>query len=346
MAASPQKNKRQISDLGETELIHRFFEDQPVPKLTAAVGIGDDCAVLDDRPGYKLLVTTDQLVERVHFLQDISSARDIGYKSVAVNFSDIAAMGGQPTALFLSIALPGSTAISWLEGFRDGMFELCGQHDVPLLGGDTTGSQEDIVISVVALGRVKANNLKLRGMGQEGDILCITGPLGDSAAGLKLLEATEQSGLKREHRSYLINRHLCPRPELEEGNWLGRHKAVHAMMDLSDGLAIDSSHIASKSNVGIDINWDKIPMSEAYLSFMDIDGDEAKDLAVHGGEDYHLLCTVAGDHFQELASQFESEFGSLLHAVGKVTKKHKEIRYLKNGEPFQVSGKKFDHFNL
>src|SRR5699024_238154 len=145
---------------------------------------------------------------------------------VAVNFSDIAAMGGHPMALFLSLGLPTETPVSWVEEYREGLFELCSQYEVPLLGGDTTGSKQDVIINVTVLGKVHREQLRLRSGAKDGDVLCVTGTLGDSAAGLQLLTDTDAGGLNDEHRSYLTEQHLRPRPALKEGRWLGEEPSV------------------------------------------------------------------------------------------------------------------------
>ncbi len=345
MAASPEHGTVTVSDIGEAELIRRFFEDQPVANTQQVVGIGDDCAVLDDQEQEKLLVTTDQLVERIHFIKDLSSPSDIGYKSVAVNFSDIAAMGGRPIALFLSLGLPADTPISWVEEFSQGLFELCRQHEVQLLGGDTTGSRRDIIVNITAVGKVRSEQLKLRSGAKDGEVLCVTGTLGDSAAGLRLLTDANAGGLNEEHRSYLLTRHLRPRPALEEGRWLGEEPSVHAMMDLSDGLATDAGHIAARSDIGMEIDLQRIPVSDAFKSFMSVRGGDAVDLALNCGEDYHLLCSVSREAYEDVAQRFEQRFDTPLYAVGTATAGHKDVRYHRDGEPVALSGTGFDHFN-
>ena len=348
MAASSGLPSGTVSDVGEIELIRHFFADRTVSTTRHPLGIGDDCAVLEhDDDQYKLLVTTDLLVERIHFDRKNSTARDIGYKAVAVNFSDIAAMGGQPTNLFLSLALPGDTPLSWVDEFSNGLFDLCGNYQVPLSGGDTTGSGRDMVINLTVLGKVVEKNLKMRNGAVDGDVLCVTGTLGDSAAGLHLLKSREATNLSDRYRDHLIARHLRPRPALEEGHWLSNESGVHAMIDLSDGLATDAGHIAGNSQVGAVIDLDGIPVSDALQAFAGGKStEESIELALFGGEDYHLLCAVGREEYEDVAERFRRHFGRPLYAVGRTTSSHQGIEYERNRNPVSVSGSGFNHFKL
>jgi thiamine-monophosphate kinase len=286
------------------------------------IGIGDDCAVipLSDSSGEAFVVTTDMLVEGVHFLRDHISARELGAKSLAVNLSDIAAMGARPVASFLSIALPRECRGEWVDEFMAGYREMSERHCVKLAGGDTTGSLGAIAINEVAIGRAPLGHLKYRSGALPGDIIAVNGALGESAAGLKeILEqnrlASQAAGRPRggaggdllcAEQSLLAAIHRNPIPQVEEGAWLGERVEVHAMMDLSDGLASDLGHILKGSGVGAEIELTAIPTP------VDV------ELAVTGGEDYKLLMTVAPEKFATLAADYKARFGATLYAVGRI----------------------------
>src|SRR3990167_1821105 len=185
------------------------------------VGIGDDCAVIPGNNGISLLVTTDALVEGIHFIRDRISPEDLGYKTIAVNVSDIAAMGGTPEYAFLSIALPPSVECAWLKGIVQGIKEACMKWNLQLLGGDTVGSKRDIFLNLTLTGSISHDRIKYRHHAKAGDFLCVNGYLGDSGGGLKAL----QEGLfKTEDIQYLIQSHFRPKPNPQEGIWLATHE--------------------------------------------------------------------------------------------------------------------------
>ena len=214
---------------------------------SGVVGIGDDCAVMPQREGLDTLVTTDLLVEDRHFLLADVSPEQLGWKSAAVNISDIAAMGGRPTAAFLSIALPASVSAEWVDKFIAGFRELSARFGVPLLGGDTSASPDKLFINVTVLGECPHGRALLRSGARPGDLICVTGPLGDSAAGLKLILERHADG-EGAPEDILIRRHYLPMPRVAEGMALRDCPGVHAMMDISDGIASDLRHILEASS--------------------------------------------------------------------------------------------------
>lgn len=311
----------------EFSFIEYIAKHAKTVKGKSSIGIGDDCAVLPYNTTHDLLVTTDALAEDVHFLLNKASAYDIGYKSIAVNLSDIAAMGGEPLALFLSLSFPKSLSKKWLEEFMEGVFSF----NIPLMGGDTTSSKSQIFISVTALGTIKKGHVKLRDMGKKGDILCTTGTLGGSGLGLeKLLEGK---------KSLFINQHLRPTPHIEEGKFLAHFKSVHAMMDISDGLASDLKHICNKSQLSAKIHLDKLPLPKG------LKGQKSSySYALESGEDYCLLVSIAPNAFESINEQFNHKFGRPLYSIGQLTEGNTEITYYLNNErqPLNYSG--YDHF--
>ena len=276
----------QLSDLGEFGLIGRIRERFPAPE--GVTGIGDDCAVIPQRSGRDTLLSTDMLVEGTHFLRDRVSPFQLGWKSAAVNLPDIAAMGGQPTATFLSVALPADLAAGWMEVFLRGYEAVSARFGAALLGGDTTASPDRICINVAVLGECPAGAARLRSTAQPGDLVCVTGTLGDSAAGLKaVLEGVEPDADIRT----LTDRHYLPLPRVAEGLRLAATPGVHAMMDISDGIGSDLEHILEASGVGAVIDVPALPLSPALQRVCARLGWDAAALATGGGEDYELLFT-------------------------------------------------------
>ena len=277
---------RKLSELGEFGLIGRIRDLFPAPE--GVEGIGDDCAVLPQRSGRDTLVSTDLLIEGTHFLREDIPPYRLGWKSAAVNVSDIAAMGGRPVATFLSVALPADLDASWMDEFLRGYAELSGRFGVALLGGDTTASPDRLCINVAVLGECPAGAARLRSHAQPGDRICVTGPLGDSAAGLKaILEGVERDA----DVQALIDRHYLPLPRVEEGLRLAATPGVHAMMDISDGIGSDLRHILDASGAGAQVDLAALPLSPALQRVCARYGWDAAALATGGGEDYELLFT-------------------------------------------------------
>lgn len=253
------------------------------------LGIGDDCAAIPQKDGMETLVSTDMLVEGSHFLMNQITPYQLGWKSAAVNFSDIAAMGGEPVGSFLALALPRSLPAGWTDEFMRGYRDISERYGFPLLGGDTTASPDRLCVCVTVLGRALAGSSLKRSSARPQDLVCVTGPLGDSAAGLYAV----LHGLKEENA--LIERHYLPHPRISEGRALAACGYVHALMDISDGMGSDLRHILEESGVGAEIELDRIPVSDALKSFCEAHSLDPYDFALDGGEDYELLFTLSPD---------------------------------------------------
>ncbi|MBO4671272.1 MAG: thiamine-phosphate kinase [Bacteroidales bacterium] len=283
-----------MSHIGEFDLIGRISDAVKDRIPDGVCGIGDDCAVLPQMSGYDTLVTTDLLVEDRHFLLDDIPAEALGWKSAAVNISDIAAMGGTPESAFLSIALPGRIDSGWVERFIAGFMDLAGRHGVALLGGDTSASPDKLFINITVLGSCLHGTAVKRSGACPGDLVCVTGTLGDSAAGLKLvLENDASRHIPGTHEAYLLGRHYRPEPRVREGIALAALNGVHAMMDISDGIASDLRHILDASCCGAVVDVRLLPLSESLKHVCAQRGWDAAGLAAGGGEDYELLFTAA-----------------------------------------------------
>ena len=263
-------------------------------------GIGDDCAVLP-MGDEALVFTSDMLNEGVHFLTDKSTAYQIGYKSLMVNISDVAAMGAKPVATLLSLALPEERFGEWADEFMRGYHKASRKYGVALVGGDTTKSESGVCISVTAIGRAPKSNIKRRSAAKTGDVVMVTGELGASAAGLRdVLDGRLQT------RNAKI--HLMPEAQVREGEWLGKQQAVHAMCDISDGIGSDLQHIIDRSKKSAIVTLPTLPIAK---------GATLAD-ALGGGEDYKLLITVERRKAKDLAMRFEQEFGAPLYNIGRI----------------------------
>jgi len=283
-----------LQDLGEFELIDRIRR-----RVTNGAGvhrgIGDDAAVLSLPDGHHLLTSTDLLIEDVHFRHDWTDCEALGHKAVAVNLSDIAAMGGSPRYLYLGLACPGETELDDINAFLKGALDEAEHYNVVLVGGDTCRSPGPWMISVTVEGSAPAQQAIGRDGARPGDLIMVSGTLGDSALALHLLNAG------KEPEEALLTRHHRPTAQVELGRLLGEYRLANAMIDISDGLAGDLEHILQASQVDGLIEEDKLPLSPAFRRHADRE-TELRELALFGGEDYELLFTVAPEKASEVVA--------------------------------------------
>jgi thiamine-monophosphate kinase len=306
-----------LEEIGEFGFIDRIRRNCLIRPENVIKAIGDDAAVIRTEPDRLMLLTTDMLLERVHFGRTDISAFNLGCKALAVNLSDIAAMGGEASDAFVSIGIPESVELEFLEEVYRGIKQTAAEFRVNILGGDTTGSKADLVINVVVTGYVTADEVLLRSGAQIGDIVFSTGCLGDSRAGLHLLQ--NRTFREREEFVDLLHAHWLPRPHLKEGRFLATQPRVHAAIDVSDGLSADLGHIIHESAAGARIYADRLPISERLQAFCSRFGYDPIEYAVSGGEDYTLLCTVAPEQAEDIAAQYCRRFNRPLFAVGEIT---------------------------
>jgi thiamine-monophosphate kinase len=280
-------------------------------------GIGDDCAVLEPRSGSRLLATTDLLIEDVHFRRRYSEPADIGWKALAVNVSDIAAMGGRARWALVALACPERTSPDEVEAFFEGMLAQATEQSVAVVGGDTSASPAGWIVNVTLLG--EAERPLLRSTARPGDVIAVTGPLGRSAAGLAVLErGTVPQRLSPDILSDVTAAHRRPVPRAREGAWLGEARGVTAMIDLSDGLAVDLGHIAEESGVGGRVYAARIPC-DATRRVAEALGVDPMPWVTGGGEDYELLLTCAREALHDVGEGLARATGTRLHAIGEVT---------------------------
>jgi thiamine-monophosphate kinase len=272
-------------------------------------GIGDDAAVIVPAKHRWQLFTTDLLTEGIHFDFLTAGCSDIGFRAATANLSDIAAMGGTPHYMLVSVAFPRNGTSRQVHQLYRGMMAACRSHKVRLIGGDTSASAATWFISITLIGSVTPGRALFRSGARVGDDLYVTGTLGDSLAGLKLLHQAHRKAktpsLPPRHRAFLIRRHLRPTARIAEGQWLSIHRWTTAAIDVSDGLSGDLRHICEESHVGADINLSALPLSPACQAYAKSTGRDPVTLALAGGEDYELLFTVASRHrrrFEGLAT--------------------------------------------
>ncbi|MDH7493152.1 MAG: thiamine-phosphate kinase [Candidatus Saccharicenans sp.] len=339
-----KSSRPKITDLGEFGFIARISPSFLKKLPPGLVGIGDDCAVIPWKGRTRLLVTTDLLIDGIHFLQDRIPPFDLGYKSLAVNLSDIAAMGGTPRWAFLSLAIPPETEIAWLDEFFRGWRKLESRTGVHLLGGDTTASRNSLAINVVVLGQADSRHLRYRSSARPGDIVAVTGNLGDSEGGLRLILENRPGKKLSAAEKYLVRRHYRPRPHLEEGRFLASRPEVRAMMDVSDGIDSDLRRIMESSGCGVKIYLEQLPVSAALQKCCRQRAWNLEEVAAAGGEDYCLLLTVAQEKFTALAEKFFQRWRRPLTAIGQVTPERGQLVYLRGGRPVALGQTGFDHF--
>ncbi len=331
----------ELKEIGEFGFIERFAHGFNSLLSKNVLGIGDDCAILPMDKTSDLLITTDMLIEDIHFLRDKITAWQLGYKSVAVNLSDLAAMGGAPLGTFLSVAVPPGIDVEYLDDFMRGYHAVSDKYATPLYGGDTTRSANHLAINVCAVGKCPKGKARLRRDAQSGDLICVTGCLGDSAGGLQaILNKVETSVDVR----YLIQRHNLPEPRISEGQALLGFSGVNAMMDISDGIASDLVHILKASEKTACVDLEKLPLSEPLKRVSDLQNWDAKEMAASGGEDYELLFTLVPGKLSELQQLFSSRFGKAVYPIGEVEEGEPVIQWYKNGQKVVFSKGGFNHF--
>ena len=314
---------------GEFGLIRHYFADCTERSERTVLGIGDDCALLAPKPGQLLAVTADTLVAGVHFFPDVAP-RDIGYKSLAVSLSDLAAMGAAPAWVTLCLTLPAPDE-AWLSDFMAGFTELARSQEVELVGGDTT--RGPLSITVQALGHVDEDKGLRRSGAAVGELVCVTGQLGSAGLGLKILRGDWRSSDKEP-----VRRLLRPEPRVAMGRCLAGRAS--ACIDVSDGLAADLGHILQRSGVGATLEWERLPLSAPVQDYVGRTGDWALPLVA--GDDYELCFTVP-EGVQAALERDLVELGCACTVIGRVDRD--EGLHLIRGqqcETFECRG--YDHF--
>jgi len=307
-------------------------------------GIGDDAAVLRAAANSETLITVDLLIEDVDFRLEYTPPRWLGHKALAVSLSDIAAMGGRPRFSLLSLGIPRSCGTAFWEEFFDGYFALAGEHGVTLIGGDTSSAPGGLAIDSIQLGECRRGAAVLRSGAKAGDEIYITGSIGASAAGLRLLLGGKRvSEGEDDLTQQALRKHLRPEPRVEFGRRIGEEQLAHSMIDVSDGLARDLAHICAESGVSAEIDASSVPISPE-VSLVETDAEKAFELAVRGGEDFELLFTATGAKAKELV-KIAGETGVVVTRIGEVIERSDSaLRLRRDGKSIPFASRGFDHF--
>ena len=332
----------EITNLSESAVISLARRVRHYGASRVIQGIGDDCAVIRTPGSGALLITSDVFIEGVHFLPD-QPPESVGGKLLAVNLSDVAAMGGHPGEAVVDLMLPDTTKLEWVERFFNGLGEVAKRFEVNLVGGDTSRHPDRITLSLTLIGRCRKDEVVYRKGAQPGDLVYVSGTLGDADAGLELFKILDLR-FKIETATILKGKYISPEPRVELGRLLAKTRSASAMIDLSDGIAVGARQLAAASGVAVELEAEALPISNELMEFCDVNGNDPIDWALKAGGDYELLFTVPA----ELARQV-NRFGlkrpelPRLTCIGKVasgvgvTVKH-------NGQTEPLSPGGWEHF--
>ncbi|MGY6030823.1 thiamine-phosphate kinase [Phytobacter sp. AG2a] len=319
---------------GEFSLIARYFDRVKNARRDVETGIGDDCALLNVPEKQTLAISTDTLVSGIHFLPDIDPA-DLAYKALAVNVSDLAAMGADPAWLTLALTLPNVDEV-WLKAFSDSLFEQLNYYDMQLIGGDTTRGPLSMTLGIH--GYVPVGRAIKRSGARPGDWIYVTGTPGDSAAGLAILQHRLQVSDANDS-NYLVQRHLRPTPRVLHGQAM--RGLANAAIDLSDGLISDLGHILNASECGARIDLDALPYSEAMKRHVDV--EQAVRWALSGGEDYELCFTVPELNRGALEVAV-AHLGAPITCIGQMSADVEGMLFTRDDKAVTLDWKGYDHF--
>ena len=331
-----------VRELGEFALLARLQQRLKLSGGPAVVrGIGDDCAVLRPADGQDLLVTTDTQEEGVHFRRDWSTAEDIGWRCLAVNVSDIAAMGGEPLGAVVALSLPETLTAAFVEAMYDGMNALAADYDCPIVGGNISKSAERLSVTITVLGSAPRGGALCRTSARAGDDIWVTGDLGAAKAGLEaLMRPQAVAGLATGEVSMRYRR---PRPRLREGLYL-RQQGTHSQIDLSDGLSSDLMHVCEASGVAARLFADRIPVSAETRRVAAALGQDALAMALHGGEDFELCLTAAPGAAEALVRGFRDRFDCPLSRIGALRAGAGITLLRPDGSEAKLAPGGYDHF--
>ena len=320
--------------MNEEQVLKRIASGAGTGTLLGAgvhLGIGDDAALFKPRPGHQIILTCDWSLEGTHFLRDKHPADAIGWKSLARAVSDIAAMGGKPRCYLLSLALPSSHTGKWLTQFLGGLRRASRAFGCEIAGGDTT-RRDTILINIAVIGEIAAGRALRRKGARPGDLIFVSGALGEADRGWEYLQSIRGRINARDPR---LRKHLYPEPRLALGEWLARNRLASSMMDVSDGLSVDLPRLCAASAAGARIEVSRLPMVR------DVEKERATRLALHGGDDYELLFTVAPRRARHIPGKFR---GLQLTQIGKIVQERKIEVCAGNGSSYRLKPGGWDPF--
>jgi thiamine-monophosphate kinase len=329
-----------VGEIGEFGLIERIRARRPIQDEDLVVGIGDDCAVVRRGPVLEVL-TTDCLVEGTHYRDGWLSMKDIGWKVLAVNVSDVAAIGGIPRHALVTLFLPGDFEVKQVDDIYEGMEECGDIMGVSIVGGDIVRTVGPFAVSVALSGVCERDQLVLRSGAREDDLVVVTGALGEASVGMRMMHEGSAGG--RSGDPECIRRFQRPMPRLNEARTIVQTLLPSSMIDISDGLLSDLWHIMDASGVGAVLEADRIPVGQCVLDYFQGDREEALSQAMGGGEDYELLFTVNSRH-EELLAEVSRGLGVGLTPIGRITAKGTGVKLAKAGGERELGRTGFDHF--
>ncbi|MEM7106901.1 MAG: thiamine-phosphate kinase [Bacteroidota bacterium] len=340
------EKRTEISELGEFGLIEKIEKSTIIKNKSTALGIGDDAALIDGGD-YYLVVSSDMLLEGIHFDLSYVPLQHLGYKAVAVNISDVAAMNAMPHQVIINLGISNRFSLEAVDTFYHGVHAACQNFGVDLVGGDTSSSAGGLVISVTALGRVDKNKVSKRRGASENDILCVTGDLGGAYLGLQVLEREKQVFLTNpemqpqlDKYDYIVQRQLKPEARMDIVHELSDLNVVPtSMIDISDGLGSELLHLSKASGLGVQIFEDKLPVDkQTYDTGRELNID-ATTAALNGGEDYELLFTVNQNDYEKIKLHAD------IHFIGHMHKEsNSNIMQTKGGNAVPLSAQGWNHY--
>jgi thiamine-monophosphate kinase len=325
--------------LGEFDLIARYFKPLAA-RMAGAAGLEDDTCIWAPAPGEELVLTADALVAGIHFLAD-DPADLIARKMLRVNLSDLAAKGATPVGYLMTTALPADIDEAWVARFCEGLAADQDEFGISLMGGDTVGTPGPLSLSLTAIGTVPVGRAPRRSGAKPGDIILVSGSIGDGALGLKVLRH-DFLGLEESHRRFLANRYHLPQPRVDLGRALMESGKVHAMMDVSDGLVADLTHITDASKVAATLRAVTVPVSEAAAAIL-ADDMGWLPLILTGGDDYELLLTAAAADVPDLL-RIAAELDTPLTAIGEIAAGDGVSVVDRDGAVLELASKGYRHF--
>jgi thiamine-monophosphate kinase len=340
------EERTEIAELGEFGLIEHLTKNFEIQNVSTVLGVGDDAAVIDHF-GKQTVVTTDLLLEGIHFDLMYTPLKHLGYKSVMVNLSDIYAMNAQPTQITVSIGISNRVSMEALNEFYEGIYLACEKHGVDLIGGDTSTSQKGLIISITAIGEVAPDKFVKRSTAQKGDLICVTGDLGGAFLGLTLMEREKKIYLENpqvqpdlENESYIVGRLLKPEARKDMIEFFEKNEITPtSMMDVSDGISSEVMHLCKQSNLGCRIYEEKLPIHDESRRAAYKFGLDPTVCALNGGEDYELIFTLKQEDHEKITLNEE------ISVIGYMTDLEEGCKLLtKGGNTFNITAQGWNAF--
>ncbi len=341
------EQRTEIASLGEFGLIEHLTKNAETQNASTILGVGDDAAVIDHF-GKQTVVTTDLLLEGIHFDLMYTPLKHLGYKAVVVNLSDIYAMNATPTQITLSIGISNRFSLEALNEFYEGVYFACEKYGVDLIGGDTSSSQKGFIISVTAIGEVAPDTFIKRSTASKGDLICVSGDLGGAYLGLTLMEREKKIYQENpniqpdlEGESYIVGRLLKPEARKDIIEFFGKNEIIPtAMMDVSDGISSEVLHICKQSGLGARIYEEKLPIADASRKAAFKFGLDPTVCALNGGEDYELIFTIRQEDHDKIVLNEE------ISVIGYMTDITEGVKLLtKGGNNFDLKAQGWNAFN-